>query len=213
MNNYYIEAVFNNQFVHFSGYDNFTEMFESFLQCVEETVKNKLPIDKPVLTYKDTVLATDVQSIVKIGASILNLAVNICSRDGKDVLLTHLVNEEFYIGTDISPNHDQLNIKVVSSKNIVYKVFVNPVGRNKIRKFFMDWRSIVKNAQIAVQETDEDHIINPVLQQKVDMNWTMEYYAPAELKKALALIDTNPAESKKILMVMDYMLSSKVNIQ
>lgn len=206
MNNYTISMKVNNHSVSLNNYADFGTMFEVFLEYVENANKFTHPIDEPVLIYKDAIIATDVLSIIRIGASI----------SGFDVMFTHPVTG--YCITSIpvsvlleSPETlripgETIDINIVGKRQQVYQVFQKGMMVSNMKTFFKHWASVVHDAQIVVF-SGVDHVINPVLQQNVDMNWTMEYYVPAELKKALASIDTNPAETKKILMVMDYMLS------
>lgn len=211
MNNYTISMKVNNHLVSLDNYADFGTMFEVFLEYIENANKFKHPIDEPVLNFKDAIVATDVQSIIRVGSAIA----------GFDIMFTNPVTG--YCITSIplsllleSPEtlripSDTININIVGKRQQMYDVFQHNMIVSNIKTFFTHWAGVVKDAHTVVHTVydlpDTDNVINPVLQKPIDMNWTMEYYAPAELKKALALIDTNPAESKKILMVMDYMLS------
>lgn len=208
MNNYTISMKVNNHPVSLNNYAHFGTMLEVFLEYVENAIEMKHPIDEAVLIYKDAVIATDVQSIIRIGASIA----------GFDIMFTHPATG-YCIGNlplDSILNSPEtlvfsvgyINVNIVGKRQQMYAVLGDTMAVECITSYFTNWKSLVADAQVNVKVAS-DHVINSVLQQKVDMNWTMEYYVPAELKKALAAIDTNPEESKKILMVMDYMLSKE----
>jgi hypothetical protein len=208
MNHFRISMKMNGKKLSSENNQDFREMFEIFLSYIEEAAKRKYNIDEPVLTYKDAILATDIVSIIQIGTAI----------SGFDIMITEEFNGQClmkYPYDIIIENVDKLHhgkdvkVNIVGRRQQIYEVFQSPVLPQNLKTYFTVWKNTCDEAQKIVQ----DYVINPVLKEEVDMNWTMEYYAPAELKKALALIDTNPEESKKILMVMDYMLSNKVNIQ
>lgn len=211
MNNYTISMKVNNHLVSLDNYADFGTMFEVFLEYIENANKFKHPIDEPVLNFKEAIIATDVLSIIRIGTSIA----------GFDIMFTNPTTG--YCITSIplsvileSPETLRLpgtavNVNIVGKRQQMYDMFQYGMLVSNMKTFFEHWKSYVTNAQVLVRAMydlpTEDYVLNPVLKDNIDMNWTMEYYAPAELKKALDLIDTNPAESKKILMVMDYMLS------
>lgn len=120
-----------------------------------------------------------------------------------ECIMKHPCDIMFANKNNFSSTIGDVKVNIVGRRQQIYDVLPSPVLSQNLRTYFTVWEKVSNDALKIVQ----DYQINPVLKEPIDMNWTMEYYAPAELKKALALFDTNPEESKKILMVMDYMLS------
>lgn len=203
MNNYNISCVVNEKPVRVPQYALFSDMFESFLLLVEEAQQNKHPIDNVVMTFKDAIIATDVQAIIRIGTVIAGFDIMITSARTGHCIMKHPYDIMFANKNNFTNIESDVKVSIVGRRQQIYSVLHSPVLAQNLRTYFTVWENDSNDALKTVQ----DYQINPVLQEHVDMNWTMQYYAPAELKKALALIDTNPEESKKILMVMDYMLS------
>lgn len=71
MNNYSISMKVNNIQRIIAPYVNFADMFESFLNTIEQANINKDPIDDVCMTFKDRIIATDIQAIIRIGTVIL----------------------------------------------------------------------------------------------------------------------------------------------
>lgn len=202
LNYYNIKLSINNVVVDFKdkGYLEFSDMFEQVMGLLEQAFDACENITNVELTYKDKVIANDIDTLIKIGTAISNFSVKL-EYDNNNFCYKHEIY--FFIENILSlPRSESYKIYIVGSKGTVYNVFPT-VGHFQIKKIFDEWGDIIDTAQKIVNDYD----INPVLEEPIDMNWTMQYYVPAELKKALSLIDTNPEESKKILMVMDYMLS------
>lgn len=207
MNNYTISCSVNNKLVSIPKYVHFTDMFESFLLLVEEAQQKKHPIDNVFMTYKDSVLATDVQSIIKIGTVISGFDIMITDAISGKCIMKYTPEIMFENKNNFSVTSD-VQVSIVGRRQQIYSVLQSPVIAQNLRTYFTMWETESNKAWRIVQ----DYVLNSELQKNVDMNWTLQYYAPDELKRALSVIDTDPAEAKKILMVMDYMLSSKVKI-
>lgn len=204
MSDYSISMNVNNIAIVIVPYVKFADLFESFLKTIEQANTNKHPIDNACMTFKDRIIATDIQAIIRIGTVIAGFDIMITSARTGHCIMNHPYDIMFANKNNFTNIESDVKVSIVGSRQQIYSVLQSPVLAQNLRTYFTVWENVSNDALKIMQDCQ----INPVLQEPIDMNWTMEYYAPAELKKALALIDTNPEESKKILMVMDYMLSN-----
>lgn len=210
MNNYTISMKINNNTFVMDNSADFGTMFEAFLDCVEKAKRFKDPIDEPVMTYKDAVLATDVSSIIRIGSALA----------GVDIMFTHSVTG--YCITSIpllelleSPEtlripSDTININIVGKRQRMYDVFQHNMIVSNLNAFFTHWGEVVKDAQCVMVGGNLDDI-KSTSSTEVDNDWMLGYYVRNELKQIKELLDTDLQEAKKRISVMEYMINSKVN--
>lgn len=187
----------------------FKEMFELFLGVVENAVQKQHFIDEPVLTCDDVILATTVLDIIRIGTVISGFEIAVCNPVGGHCIMKHTLTTLVNIGNNFCiTSCDAVKLQIVG-EYAVYDVFVNTTLVENLHNYFVYWDDIRYKTVATVEKIQADYKLNPVLKEGIDMNWTVQYNVHTELKKAIELIETNPSESKKLLMVMDYMLSNK----
>lgn len=207
MNQYSIMMKINGRDLDLCNYLHFIDLFEVFLAHIEEANRHKHYIDDVMLICNDIAVATDVQSIIRIGTFISGFDIMITDALTGNCVMKYPCNLILENVENLRYSKD-VKVNIVGRRLEIYSVLQSPVIAQNLKTYFSVWVRDVEFAQKIINDKRK----NLLSTKEVDMNWTMEYYIPTEVKKALSFIDTNPEESKKILMVMDYMLSSKVKL-
>lgn len=220
MNHYTISFINDQKPVLLHNYDHFDSMFEMFLELVEEAHENNWQLSDAEFRYRGVPIAHDIVSIIKIGTVIANFSIMVSDPNNQDTFMLYPLSTYVVGVREFKIDNEEVKIHIVGNRSNSYNVFPLSIFTCNLKPYFKQWGDMVEKAQQKIQSmmkaTKEhrnvchDHAINSVLQNDiklVDMNWTMQYNLHNELKEAIELLETNPSESKRLLMMMDYMLS------
>lgn len=199
------------------GGENPEQLFYLFFDKLSHCFGMSYGIKYITLYENDKVIFEDLSTIIHFAARVLKLSYKLnISWTGEDVGYYHTNYQARNTDTS-SYENEKISIKLVNEKN---PEFVYLQSEDEI--LGLDFLMMVTEAECSIArfcttKFDNENVIpSPkakdgceveMREESLDKNWTMNYYVPTELKKALALFDTNPVECKKILMVMDYMVS------
>lgn len=224
MNNYTISFINDNKPVMLDNYEHFDSMFEMFLGLIEEAIENEWSLHDAEFRYRGVLVSNDIVNIIKIGTVIANFSVMLSLPNAKSPLMVYQLNTYLNGVKEYSIASEGVMVYIVGNRIKRYNVFPLSILTCNLPDYFKHWGNVVDNTQKQVQSIGteakkhttvcHDHVTNSVLQNDihlVDMNWTMQYNLHTELKEAIELLDTNPSESKRLLMMMDYMLSKGKN--
>lgn|SRR6478609_869518 len=220
MNKYTISFTCDKKHVLLNNYDHFDSMFEMFLELLEEAFENKWVVCDAELRYCGISISNDIVNIIKIGTVIANFSIMVSDPNNQGVFMLYPLSTYVVGVREFKIDSEEVKIHIVGNRSNSYNVFPLSIFTCNLKPYFKQWGDMVEKAQQKVQSLMKaakehknvchDHAINSVLQNDiklVDMNWTMQYNLHNELKEAIELLETNPSESKRLLMMMDYMLS------
>jgi len=191
-----------------------------FLELLEEAFENKWVVCDAELRYCGISISNDIVNIIKIGTVIANFSIMVSDPNNQGVFMLYPLSTYVVGVREFKIDSEEVKIHIVGNRSNSYNVFPLSIFTCNLKPYFKQWGDMVEKAQQKVQSLMKaakehknvchDHAINSVLQNDiklVDMNWTMQYNLHNELKEAIELLETNPSESKRLLMMMDYMLS------
>lgn len=102
--------------------------YETFLWHLERAQKHQYPIDEPYLYYKDMVMATDVETIVKMGAIITGSIVSLKRYGEGDMIIECVITENTPAIQKPLPQFHLGFIEIVAREGN-YRVFHKPILR------------------------------------------------------------------------------------